>query len=39
VDRVYYEPSDEGYEKQIKERLEAWRRRKQEKKSADASTA
>ena len=28
VDKIYYEPSGEGHEKQIKERLDAWRRRK-----------
>ncbi len=33
ADRIYYEPTDEGHEKQIKERLEAWRKRKREKKS------
>lgn len=27
-DAKYYEPSDEGYEKKIKERLENWKRRK-----------
>lgn len=37
VERTYYEPTEEGAEKQIKERLEAWRRRKREKKSPDAS--
>jgi len=37
VERTYYEPTDEGAEKQIKERLEAWRKRKHEKKSPDAS--
>jgi putative ATPase len=31
--RVYYEPTEEGAEKQIKERLEQWKRRKQEGKS------
>ncbi|MBM4043145.1 MAG: replication-associated recombination protein A [Planctomycetes bacterium] len=37
VERTYYEPTDEGAEKQIKERLEAWKKRKREKKSPDAS--
>ncbi|MBM4034978.1 MAG: replication-associated recombination protein A [Planctomycetes bacterium] len=37
VERVYYEPTEEGVEKQIKERLEAWRKRKREKKSPDGS--
>jgi len=37
VERTYYEPSEEGVEKQIKERLEAWKKRKREKKSPDDS--
>ncbi len=37
VERTYYEPTDQGYERQIKERLEEWKRRRQEKKSPDAS--
>lgn len=37
VERTYYEPSGEGAEKQIKERLDEWRRRKHEKKSPDGS--
>ena len=37
VERTYYEPTDEGAEKQIKERLEAWKKRKREKKSPDDS--
>ena len=37
VERTYYEPSDEGAEKQIKERLETWKKRKHEKKSPDDS--
>jgi putative ATPase len=37
-ERIYYEPTDQGYEKQIKERLEEWRRRKREKKSPGGST-
>lgn len=32
--RRYYEPSDQGYEKKIRERLEAWRRRDAEGKEA-----
>ena len=40
VDRVYYEPTDQGHEKDIKKRLDAWRRRKErrssEKKPSDA---
>jgi len=28
VDRTYYEPSEEGYEKEIKKRLDEWRRRR-----------
>jgi len=37
VERTYYEPTDEGAEKQIKERLEAWKKRKHEQKSPDGS--
>ncbi len=37
VERTYYEPTEEGAEKQIKERLEAWKKRKREKKSPDDS--
>jgi len=37
VERTYYEPTEEGAEKQIKERLEAWKKRKREKKSPDGS--
>ncbi len=32
-ERIYYEPTEEGAEKQIKERLEQWRKRKREGKS------
>jgi len=37
VERAYYEPTGEGYEKQIKERMAEWKRRKQENKSAGDS--
>ena len=30
VDRIYYEPTEEGYEKEIKKRLEEWRKRRKE---------
>jgi len=30
VERTYYEPTDQGYEKTIRERLTQWRRRKQQ---------
>ena len=36
-DRVYYEPSDQGYEKHIQERLAQWRKRKRAKRSGDES--
>ena len=36
-ERIYYEPTDQGYEKTIKERLDAWRKRKRDKRSDDAS--
>ena len=36
-ERLYYEPTDEGYEKHFKERLEWLRKRKRAKKSDDAS--
>ncbi len=36
VDRVYYEPTEEGQEKEIKKRLDEWRARRR-KKSADKS--
>ncbi len=39
VERSYYEPTEEGAEKQIKERLEAWKKRKHEQKSPDDSPA
>jgi putative ATPase len=39
TDRVYYEPTEEGYEKQIKERLDAWRKRRRAKKSDGGSNA
>ena len=35
--RVYYEPTEIGREKEIKERLEAWRRKRRGGKSEDAS--
>jgi len=38
-ERVYYEPTDQGYEKQIKERLEEWKKRKREKKSPGDSAS
>jgi len=37
VERTYYEPTDEGYEKGIKERLEAWKKRKRDAKSSGES--
>jgi putative ATPase len=37
VEREYYEPTEEGHEKQIKERLERWRKRKRDAKSSDES--
>jgi len=39
VERTYYEPTEQGYEKQIRERLQAWKKRKRAKKSADDSPA
>ncbi len=30
--RIYYDPSDQGFEKEIKKRLEYWRRKKNDKK-------
>ena len=38
TDAVFYEPSDEGQEKQIKERLEAWRKRRRERASDEPSS-
>jgi len=38
VERIYYEPTGLGHEKQIKERLEQWRKRKRDAKPNDAST-
>jgi putative ATPase len=32
-ERIYYEPTEEGAEKQIKERLERWRKQRREGKS------
>ena len=37
-ERVYYEPTDQGYEKAFKERLEWLRKRKRDKRSDDASS-
>ena len=37
TDKVYYEPTDIGAEKQIKERLEEWRRKRREGKSEKPS--
>ena len=37
-DIVYYEPSDQGHEKQIKERLDAWRKRKRDRQSKNESS-
>ena len=31
--RIYYEPTDQGHEHEIKKRLDAWRKQRQEKKS------
>jgi putative ATPase len=38
-ERTYYEPTDQGYEKQIKERLEEWKKRRREKKSPGDSAS
>jgi putative ATPase len=38
ADTVYYEPSDQGHEKRIKERLERWRKRRREKPSSSESS-
>lgn len=38
VERVYYEPTDLGFEKEIRRRLEEWRKRRREQKSDDASS-
>ena len=38
-ERTYYEPTDQGYEKQIKERLDEWKKRKRERKSPGDSPA
>jgi len=32
VDRIYYEPTEEGHEKEIKKRLDEWRKRRREAK-------
>jgi putative ATPase len=37
TDAVFYEPSDQGQELQIKERLEGWRRKRRENRSAGPS--
>jgi putative ATPase len=37
ADRVYYEPTDQGHEKQIKERLETWRARRKSKRKSETS--
>ncbi len=34
VDKIYYEPTERGYEGQVRGRLEEWRRRKAESRSA-----
>ncbi len=39
TDKVYYEPTDIGAEKQVKERLEEWRRKRREGKSDKPSDA
>jgi putative ATPase len=39
TDKVYYEPTDIGAEKQIKERLEEWRRKRREGRSGKPSDA
>jgi putative ATPase len=39
TDRVYYEPTDIGAEKQVKERLEGWRRKRREGRSEKPSGA
>ena len=31
--RIYYEPSDQGHERELKKRLDAWRKRKQDEES------
>ncbi|MFP4056971.1 MAG: replication-associated recombination protein A [Candidatus Brocadiia bacterium] len=38
VERTYYQPTEQGYEKQIKQRLEGWKKRKHGEKSSDASS-
>jgi len=35
-DRIYYKPTEQGYEKIIKERLEKWRKQKRARKQNDA---
>jgi len=32
-ERIYYEPSDQGHERELKRRLQAWRKRRREEKS------
>jgi len=34
-ERIYYEPSDQGHEAEIKRRLDAWRKLRREKKSSE----
>ena len=36
VDRIYYEPTEEGHEKEIKKRLDEWRRKRREGKPESA---
>jgi putative ATPase len=37
--RRYYEPSDQGYEKRIRERMEAWEKRRREEPQAESPSA
>jgi len=34
--RIYYEPSDQGHERELKKRLDAWRKRKQDDTSSES---
>jgi len=37
--RIYYEPTEQGFEKELKRRLDEWRKRRREQKSSDGSDA
>ena len=39
VDRVYYEPTEEGHEKEIKKRLDAWRSRKKKRRESGSDNS